>query len=242
MHGDHCMGLLGLIQTMAMNSRERPVDIFGPTGIEELLKQGRRILGFGLPFPLNFTKVQEGIVVKEQEYVVKACRAEHDAESYAYCLQENPRPGVFQKDKAKKLNIPEGNLWSQLQHGSPIIVGRRTILPRQVLGQKRQSRKIGFSGDTRPTPGLARFFKGCNVLIFDATYGDQHADKAVQNLHSTAREAASIANNAGVDLLVLTHFSARYLDVSSLLLQAAMIHSKVMVATDQMSIEIPYPE
>ncbi|MBI2183779.1 MAG: ribonuclease Z [Thaumarchaeota archaeon] len=241
-HGDHTVGLLGLLQSMSMTGRDKSLDIYGPERVWELVKEVRRILGFVLTFPVRFTKAYSGVIVDEEEYVVKAARSEHEVDSYAYCIEERDRPGAFHRENAIRLGVPEGELWSRLQHGQPVIVGDKKILPRQVLGPKRRGRRIGVSGDTRPNSRLTRFFKDCDVLIFDSTYGDDQAERAVENLHATAREAAMLARNAGASLLVLTHFSARYTDVSPLLFQAAEVHPKVMAATDQMAFDIPYPE
>jgi ribonuclease Z len=116
------------------------------------------------------------------------------------------------------------------------------ITPDQVTGPKRRGRKIGYSGDTRPSRRLIEFFRGCDLLIFDSTYADRHSDKAEENLHSTAREAAFIAKEAGVKTLVLTHFSARYDDISELVKEASEVHSNVIAAEDLMEIEVKYPE
>ena len=241
MHGDHCLGLPGLLQTMSTNSRTEPVTIYGPPGSQLLIEETSRILGFGLTFQVLFERTRPGIIVEEEEYEVRACTADHSYDSFAYRLTERQRPGVFRRERALKLGVPEGELWSRLQHGESVLVGGRRIFPRQVLGPKRPGRSIGISGDTRPDPLLSGFFRGCDALIFDSTYGDLHADKAVERRHSTAREAAMVARNAEADLLILTHFSARYSDVSSILMEAAEVHPRVIAACDQLAIDIPYP-
>jgi len=242
LHGDHCVGLLGLLQSMSMMQRDKPLSIYGPKGIIGFVKYSVKALAFDLTFDLQIKNVKEGLVVEEAEYRVYACRAEHSRPTYAYLLEEKPRPGVFYPEAAKRLGIPEGRLWSILQRGEAITYQGKVITPDQVTGPRRRGRKIGYSGDTRPSRRLIEFFKGCDLLIFDSTYADRHSDKAEENLHSTAREAALIAKEAGVKTLVLTHFSARYDDTSELVKEASEVHSNTIAAEDLMEIEVKYPE
>jgi ribonuclease Z len=242
MHSDHVLGLLGLLQTMALQNREMPVQIYGPDVLRDFIETNMKLLSFGLTFPVTFSAVNEGVVVEENEYVVKAKLAEHSIKTFAYCLAEHERPGIFYPEKAEKLGIPKGGLWHKLQYGEQIEFNGKIIKPEDVTGPKRKGRKIGISGDTRINDGLADFFRDCDLLIFDSTYGEDHKDKAAENMHSTAKEAASVAAKAGVKKLVLTHFSARYEDVSILVKEASEIHPDVVAAEDLVVIEIPYEQ
>jgi len=238
LHGDHCIGILGLLQTMTLQHRAEVVEIYGPDGIEEFIASNIKILKFGLSFPVMITSVGEEKIVDEETYSINACKADHSVLTFSYLFQEKDRPGRFFPEKAKKLGIPEGNLWSQLQKGHAIQVDNMTINPSQVLGEKRPGKKIGISGDTRPTKKLEGFFKNCDYLVFDSTFLDELKDKAVETHHSTAKEAASLAKNANVSNLILTHFSARYKDESVLENEAKIIHNSVIAAKDQLQIEI----
>jgi len=238
LHGDHCIGILGLLQTMTLQHRAEVVEIYGPDGIEEFIASNIKILKFGLSFPVMITSVGEEKIVDEETYSIYACKADHSILTFSYLFQEKDRPGRFFPEKAKKLGIPEGNLWSQLQKGHAIQVDNMTINPSQVLGEKRPGKKIGISGDTRPTKKLEGFFKNCDYLVFDSTFLDELKDKAVETHHSTAKEAASLAKNANVSNLILTHFSARYKDESVLENEAKIIHNSVIAAKDQLQIEI----
>ncbi len=239
-HGDHIVGLLGILQTMSMLNRDKSLDIYGPKGIIGFLRHNIRYLKFGLTFEINVNEVKEGIVAKEKDYVVKACLAEHSIRTYSYLLEEFDRPGVFYPEKALKLGIPKGILWSKLQNGESIKLKDKIITPDEVLGPRRPGRKIGISGDTRPNTKLTKFFSNSDVIIFDSTYGDEYSDKAKENLHSTSVEAAQLAKDAGANLLILTHFSARYEDVNNLVSQALKIHPNVIAASDQLVIDVPY--
>jgi len=242
MHSDHVIGLLGLLQTMALQNRDIPVQLYGSNMLRDFMESNMKLLNFGLTFPLAFKEVKESVVVEEDEYVVKAKLAEHSVESYCYCLEERERPGVFYPEKAEKLGIPKGRLWHKLQHGEQIEYNGKIVKSEEVTGSKRRGRKIGISGDTRINDGLADFFRDCDLLIFDSTYGEDHKDKATENMHSTAKEAAELATKARVKKLVLTHFSARYDDVNVLVKEASEVHPNVVAAEDLMVIEIPYEQ
>jgi ribonuclease Z len=238
LHGDHCIGILGLLQTMTLQHRTEPIEIYGPDGIEEFIAQNIKILNFGLSFPVMITAVRKGLVCEDKTFFVFAENAEHSIPAFSYLFQEKDKPGKFDLQKAKNLKIPEGPLWHELQMGKEIKVGDRTIKPSEVVGEKRRGKKIGISGDTRPTKTLEEFFKGCDYLSFDCTFSDKLMEKAVETYHSTAKEAATFAKNANVTNLILTHFSARYKDESELLKEAKEIHDSVIAAKDLLEIEI----
>ncbi len=238
LHGDHCIGILGLLQTMTMQNRTEPLEIYGPEGIEEFIAANIKVLNFGLSFPVMITSIEEEKVVDEKTYSVFSCKADHSVLAYSYLFEEKDKPGRFNTEKAKQLGIPEGKLWNQLQNGHEIKVGDKTVKPSEVLGEKRTGKKIGISGDTRPTKQLEEFFKNCNYLCFDSTFLDELKDKAIETHHSTAKEAATLAKNANVENLILTHFSARYKDESVLVDEAKTIHDSVIGAKDLLEIEI----
>jgi ribonuclease Z len=236
MHGDHVVGLLGILQTMSMYRRERQLSVFGPKGIIDFIVENQRILNFGLTYEVMAKVVRAGVVFNQRrsKYRVLAERSEHSTVSYAYVFEEKEKPGKFFPRNALRLGIPEGPLWSALQHGKSVKSPKngKTVRPEQVLGAPRKGKRIGISGDTRPSKKLENFFRGCDVLIFDSTYGDDNAESAVRNMHSTAREAAALAKKARVKQLILTHFSARYTEVSQLVKQARQEFPNTIAAED----------
>jgi ribonuclease Z len=238
LHGDHCIGILGLLQTMTLQNRTEPMEIYGPDGIEEFIAANIKVLNFGLSFPVMITTVREGTVVNEKTYTINSCEADHSVISYSYLFQEKDKPGRFFPDKAKELGVPEGELWHKLQTGQDIQVGDKIVKSSDVLGEKRPGKRIGISGDTRPTKKLEEFFKDCDYLSFDSTFSHELQNKALETHHSTAKEAADLAKKANVSNLILTHFSARYNDESVLLEEAKTIHSSVIAAKDLLEIEI----
>ena len=238
LHGDHCLGILGLLQTMSMQKRTESLEIFGPAGIEEFITANIKVLNFGLPFPVFITIVEEGNVVNEKKYRISCCEAQHGIPAFSYCFEENEKPGVFYPEKAKELGIPEGKMWQELQNGNSVEVNGVKIDSSQVTGDKRPGKKIGISGDTRPTEKLQDFFTNSDYLSFDCTFSFDLKDRAIETNHGTAKEAAELAKNANVKNLILTHFSARYSDESVLLDEAKQIHESVIAAKDLLEIEI----
>ena len=238
LHGDHCVGILGLLQTMSMQNRTEALEIFGPNGIEEFIAANIKVLNFGLSFPILITNVKEGKVFEDKKFSIYACKANHSVTAFSYLFEEKDKPGRFNLDEAKKIGIPEGELWKKLQNGNQIEINGKIIKPEQVLGEKRSGKKIGISGDTMPTKELEKFFENCDYLVFDATFLDGEKQRAQDTCHSTAKQAATIAKSAKVKNLVLTHFSARYKDEVGHLQEANKIHDSVITARDLLEIEI----
>jgi ribonuclease Z len=241
MHGDHVLGLPGLLQTMALLDREKKLEVYGPLGIERFIEGIRETVQFVLTFPVEIHEIEKtGVVCEEEEYTVQAVWANHVIPSLAYAFVEKPRPGKFYPEKAKALGVPEGPLWSKLQHGHKIkLPNGRVIKPEDVAGSPRLGRKIVYTGDTRPFEGFVEFAVDADLLIHDATLDEELAERAEDDGHSTPGQAAENAKKAKVKRLILTHVSARYDDTSTLLKQARKIFKNTQVAEDFMKIEIP---
>ncbi len=244
MHGDHMLGLPGIIQTMSLLDRSRPLYIYGPEGIRDFIEAIRETVRFSLRFRIEVQEVMsEGVIYDCNDYEVRAGWSEHTVPTVAYALIEKQRPGRFNPERALSLGVPKGPLWSRLQHGSAVkLPDGRIVKPEDVLGPPRRGRKIVYTGDTRPSRGIIELAKGADVLIHDATFADDLAERAREDMHSTASEAASVAKEAGVKLLVLTHISARYEDTDILLEEARRVFPNVLVAEDFMSLDVPLPE
>lgn len=241
MHADHSLGILGLLQTLSLNGRTLPIDIYGEPRLAEFIKFNRNQIGFGLSFDINLHNIEaEGLLVRENDYEVTCCEADHHVIAYSFCLTELERPGVFNVKRAAQFGIPEGNLFKQLQSGKDIIIKGSIVRSTDVVGPRRPGRKIGISGDTRPTEKLCKFFENCDLLVFESTYGNELRHKAIENYHATATEAAMLARQSGVRKLVLTHFSTRYRQSNQLLAEARLIHEDVDEASDLKIIDLPY--
>lgn len=246
MHSDHILGLLGLFQTLSLQGRTLPIDIYGPKLLSDFLKINLELLKVGLSFKLNIYSIPvddyEGILVDNNEYKVTFCRSNHGENicSYAYCIIENDRCGKFNIEKAKEIGIPPGTLYTDLQKGNAIMFNGKWVDPSIIVGPRRPGRKIGISGDTRPTEKLISFFSDCDLLIFESTFAFSEIEKAKESFHSTAYEAAKLAKISCVHKLCLTHFSSRYKDLSILLKEALRVYSNVELAFDLKSISVDY--
>lgn len=243
MHADHCVGILGLLQTMSLLGRTKKLHIYGEPKLLEFINQNIRIINFGLSFDLDIHVIyKEGLVVKESDYQVSCCRSLHSIPSYSFCIEEFDRPGKFNVEKAISLGIPKGELFGKLQNNEDILFNGMNIKSEQIVGPKRKARKIGISGDTRPTTELERFFSDSDILIFESTYSQNNHENAVRTFHSTAIEAASLAKASRARTLFLTHFSSRYKDPSAFLSEAKSIHDNVELAEDLKIINVPYTQ
>jgi ribonuclease Z len=241
MHGDHMLGLPGLFQTMSLLDREKKLEIYGPPGIKTFVETMKRTIQFKLIFPIEVSETEDvGLVCEEREYEVHATWADHVIPSLAYALVEKARPGRFYPEKAKVLKIPEGPLWSRLQRGSTVeLPDGRVARPRDVMGPSRPGRKVVYTGDTRPSNSLVKLAEKADLLIHDATFDDELLEKAQEDGHSTASQAAKTAKEARAKKLVLVHVSARYKAPDLLLEQAREIFPNVNVAEDFMRIDLP---
>ncbi len=241
LHGDHVLGLPGILQTMALMDRKEPVQIYGPPGIKNFLVCTKETLNFGLTFPVEINEIlSEGTILNEEEYSLIAAKSNHAVESYAYAFVEKPRPGKFYPKKAQALGIPLGELWSKLQNGEEItLADGRWIKPNDVMGPHRPGRKIVYTGDTRPFDVFAKFAANADLVIHESTFDDALAEKAQLDGHSTPSQAAAETKAAGAKQLVLTHISARYPDATLLLEQAKKVFANTLVAEDFMKLDLP---
>ena len=241
LHGDHVLGIPGLFQTMALMNRKKKVEVYGPVGIKQFIDCSKEVLKFGLSFPLEIFEINQGVICEEKEYSIRAIKSSHTEESLAFGFFEKPRPGKFYPEKAKKLGVPEGRLWSKLQNGETVkLLSGKTIKSLDVTGPMRKGRKIIYTGDTRPIKNFEIFASQADLLIHEATFDDSLVEKALVDGHSTPRQAAELAKKADIKKLVLTHISARYPNSEILLEQAKNIFQNTIIANDLMELEMPF--
>jgi ribonuclease Z len=238
-HGDHFLGLPGLIQTMQLNDRDKPLHVYGPKGMIRLLQQLLSLGYFKPGYKIVAHEVVDGDVLDFDDYAIRVLRVKHGVPAIAYSLEEKKRPGKFDKPKALRLGIPEGPLFSKLQKGKTIkLKDGREITPDMVLGSPRKGRKIVISGDTTPCDKMIDFSRNADVLIHDATFDSSLEGVAGEYGHATAFQAAEIAKKADVKKLFLTHISPRYLDHRVLENDARKIFKNSFVSKDFQEIEV----
>ncbi|MCD6144925.1 MAG: ribonuclease Z [Methanosarcinales archaeon] len=240
LHADHILGIPGLIQTMSFHGRGDPLFIYAPERSFEQITYLTHI-GYTRPrFDVRITELSPGDVIERDEYDVTAIRTEHNVPSIGYALFEHQRTGRFDRERAIELGVPPGPLFSRLQRGESVTVDGKTVHPEDVLGSPRPGRRIVYTGDTRPTDTVLEASRGVDLLIHDGSLAHDLVDWARETMHSTAREAALLAKEAGVRKLVLTHISSRYADPSPIVKDAGAVFDRVQVARDFLEIEIPY--
>ena len=243
LHADHVLGVIGLLRTMALQGRTDPIRLWGPKGASRVLKRAE---GFGverLGFPVEVAELAPGDVSARKDYRIVAFPASHGpASALGYAIVEDERRGRFNPDLAREMGIPEGPLWGKIHRGETITLpDGRTVDPSALVGAARSGRVVVITGDTRPSEATIEASRGADLLVHEATFADEEAQRAKETGHSTAREAASVAREAGVRQLALTHFSARYSrDPSDLQREAGEIFSNVVIARDGMEISVPY--
>jgi ribonuclease Z len=244
MHGDHVLGLPGLLQTMALMDRQKPVDLYGPVGLNHFLDCLQETLQFQLTFQVNVHEfTRKSIVCNEEEYTVAAFPSNHAVTSFSYAFEEKTRAGRFHPEKAKAFGVPQGEAWSKLQHGIEFVLpDGRSIGTKDVTDPPRKGRKIVYTGDTRPFEAFPDFASGADLIIHEATFDDSLAEKADMDGHSTPSQAANQAKAAKAKSLILTHISARYSDSALLLEQAKKSFPNCALAQDFLEFELPLAE
>jgi ribonuclease Z len=245
MHADHVLGVIGLMRTMALQGRTECLRLWGPRGATRVLKRAEG-LGFERPtFPVEIKEIEAGERVARAGYAIAAFRVDHrGSSSLGYSLVEDERKGRFNPDRARELGIPEGPLWGQIHRGIAVTLDDgRMIEPSVLVGPKRSGRTVVITGDTRPCRATVDAARGADLLVHEATFSDEEAERAVETGHATAREAAQVARDAGVRRLLLTHFSARYSrDPAELEREARSVFAETLIGKDGTEVEVPFRE
>jgi len=241
LHADHFLGIIGLLRTMGLQGREDTLLIFGPKGSKEVLEAAIH-LGFDrVQFQVRTSELTSGETVGFGEYEVEAFSVQHGTPALGYALREHPRLGRFDVEKARALGIPDGPLFGRLHKGESVEIGGESIHPSQVVGDPRPGRLVVYTGDTRPVAETERIARGADLLIHEATFLEEEAERAFDTYHSTALGAATLARDAGVQRLILTHVSARYADnTTPLEEEARLAFPKARIAHDGLSLELGY--
>jgi len=246
-HGDHVFGLPGLVQTWDFNDREDPLTIHVPRGVRDQIEALVFAVGGDAGFPVRVSEVTAGETVLDRpEYEVRAFDTAHRTTSVGYALVEDDRKGRFDRERAEELGVPVGPKFSKLHDGQPVELEDGTVVrPEQVVGEPRPGRKLVYTGDTRPHDAVAAAAEDADLLIHDATFADDAADRAADTGHSTAGEAADIAARADAKALALTHVSSRYAGDARELredAEAANFDGEVFVAHDGLTRDVPFPD
>ena len=236
-HADHFLGVIGLIRTLGLQGRPEPLLLYGPKGAKKVLGEAMKLGVERVPFPVEITEVKAGDAIgKRDGYEIRPFATEHGGASVGYALREFERRGRFDVEKAKAAGIPEGPMWGKIAKGE--MPG-----PEGVVGPPRPGRLVVFTGDTRPTASVVDAAQGADLLIHEATFGEEEKERAKETGHSTAKEAAQVALAAGVKKLMMCHVSARYsMSAEELVKEAREVFPNASVAKDGMEVDVPFSD
>jgi ribonuclease Z len=238
-HGDHILGLPGLLQSMSLNGREDKLTIYGPAGLNKI-KDAIYSLGYcAIEYPVEFIEIETGIIEETEEYVITAQSVRHNVPSLAYSIEEKKKPR-FLREKAIELGVPVGPAFGKLHNGEEVEIDGKIIKPEQVLGPPRKGIKITYSGDTRPCEEMIMLAKDSTLLIHESTFIQQEAQNALDYGHSTAQDAAFIARESNSRELIITHISTRYGEeyAQIMLNEAKEVFENTKLAKDLMEIKL----
>ena len=240
-HADHFLGLPGMLKSFALRGREASLTVYGPPGLRDLFGALRRVFG-RLTYELELVELRPGEALRRDDYRLEAFAVAHGVSAIGYALVEEARPGRFDVETADALGVPSGPERGLLQRGHPVTLDDgRVVAPEDVLGPERPGRRLVITGDTAPCEAVIEAAHGADLLVHEATFGDEEADRAEETMHSTAAQAAVVARAAGVALLALTHVSPRYFG-PELVREAREVFAASVAPKDFDVIEVPYRE
>ncbi len=246
LHGDHCLGVPGLLMMRAQVPDAGPLTILGPPGIERFVRQLHESLSFYLEYPFSFVEWRkDGPEVAYEDEAVRILwdPLKHTTLCLGYRLEEHPRPGKFNAGKARTLGVPQGPLWGKLQRGESVTSDQgATVSPDQVLGPPRSGRKMCYAVDTRPTQSLYKLCRDVDLAFLDGMFLLEHQEEAEAKGHMTADDAARVASRAGARRVVIIHISPRYTedDMGRFAESAKARFEDADVGSDLQQFNIPY--
>jgi len=239
-HADHILGLPGLLKTYDLTAREEPLTIYGPRGLRDLFVILGRLIG-RTDYSIDLVEIDPGEAVHHDDAEVRAFAVEHSMRANGYALIEEERPGRFDPDAAKALGVAEGPAFAALQRGEEVDGSAGKVRPDEVMGESRPGRTIAITGDTAPCHSTVAAAADADLLIHDASFSEEEAQRAADTGHSTVIQAASVANEAHVKMLALVHISSRY-HVGTVLEEAREVFEPSYAPRDFDVIEIPFSE
>ena len=235
-HADHVLGLPGMLKTFALRQRERDLVVYGPRGLRRVYELLAPVIG-RLTFRMELVELESNDELERDGYRIAAFDVDHGGPGLGYALVEAPRPGQFDPERARELGVRPGPDFGRLQRGEEVD----GVQPSQVMGEGRRGRKIVLTGDTAPCDMTRLVAWEADLLVHEATFMEEDAERAAETRHSTAAQAAELAAAANVRMLALTHISPRYAG-GQMRDEARAAFENVIVPRDFDRVEIPFPE
>jgi ribonuclease Z len=239
-HADHILGLPGLLKTYNLTAREAPLTIYGPRGLRDLFQTLGKLIG-RTDYGIDLVELDPGESVRHDGAEVQAFAVEHSVRANGYVMVEKERPGRFDPEAAKRLGVPEGPAFAALQRGEEVPGDAGPVRPGDVLGPARPGRIVAITGDTAPCHATVSAAADADLLIHEASFCEEEAQRAADTGHSTVGQAAAVAGEAHVRMLALVHISSRY-HVGAVLDEAREVFEPVVAPRDFDLIEVPFPE
>jgi len=241
LHADHVLGLPGMLKTFSLRERTQPLRIVGPRGLERFMRDMQKVIG-RLSYELDVLETGSGVVWQDDGCVVEAIPTEHGVPSIGFLLDEDDRPGRFDVDAARALGVEPGRDFGVLQRGGDVVTASgATVRAEQVVGEHRSGRRVVYTGDTRACGAVRDAARDATLLVHEATFLQEDAERARETGHATALDAALTAAAANVSMLALTHVSTRYAP-RMLAEEARTVFPGAVVARDFDVVELPFPE
>ncbi|MFL6255921.1 MAG: ribonuclease Z [Pyrinomonadaceae bacterium] len=244
MHGDHMLGLMGLLATCGMTAHTRGINVYGPRPLADYVREVSRRTQFQTNYPLTVQEVTEGLVFEDEEYAVTCMPLKHRLPAFGYRVEEKDRPGHFDVERARAEGIPPGPLYGKLKRGERITLpDGRTFDGADFCGPDLKGRSVVYCTDTTYCPAAVELSRDADLLIHEATFAEADEELAVRSTHSTASMAARVAREAGARRLVLTHLSPRYFPGNQtgpdeLLEEARAVFAGAELAHDFLSVDV----
>jgi ribonuclease Z len=235
-HADHVLGLPGMLKTFALRQRERELTVYGPHGLGRVYSLLEPVIG-RLTFAVELVELEPNDELDRDGYRIAAFDVDHGGPGLGYALVEDPRPGEFDPETARSLGVTPGPDFGRLQSGEEV----NGVRPEQVMGEARRGRKVVLTGDTAPCDMTRLVAWQADLLVHEATFMDEDAERAGETRHTTAAQAGRRAPDAGVQMLALTHISPRYAG-GQVREEAQAAFENVIVPRDFDRVEIPLPE
>jgi len=210
-HGDHIFGIPGMLGSRSFQAATLPMTLCAPKAVCDFVEGALSASQTHLTYKFKTVETREGIVYEDDRWVVIAAKLDHSVDSYGYRVIERDQPGKFNPNGLEELGIPLGPLYGLLKQGQSIqLEDGRVIRGEKFVGPTTPGRIIAIMGDTRYCKAAIELARGADVLVHEATFAHEDRLLAQRYYHSTATQAACVADSAGVSQLILTHISARY--------------------------------